>query len=58
MSAKSQQMPQTSPRFARARAFWQARVPWQRRFLTVVAVLVAWPFVMTLVYGVVPPPVS
>jgi monofunctional glycosyltransferase len=32
--------------------------PWPRRALRVLAVLAAWPIVMTLVYAVVPPPVS
>ncbi|MGQ0485541.1 MAG: monofunctional biosynthetic peptidoglycan transglycosylase [Hyphomicrobiales bacterium] len=32
--------------------------PWPRRALYVLAVLAAWPIVMTLVYAVVPPPVS
>ena len=34
------------------------RSPWPRRLLTAMAVLVAWPLVMTLVYAIVPPPVS
>lgn len=45
-------------RFPRLAAFWERRKPWQRRVLLVLAALVAWPFVMTVVYGVVPPPVS
>lgn len=45
-------------RFQRLRDFWAARTLWQRRVLTVLGVMVAWPFVMTLVYGVVPPPIS
>ncbi len=32
--------------------------PWPRRALWVLAVLAAWPIVMTLVYTVVPPPIS
>jgi monofunctional glycosyltransferase len=32
--------------------------PWPRRALRVLAVLALWPIVMTLVYAVVPPPVS
>jgi len=32
--------------------------PWPRRLLYVTAFLAAWPFVMTLVYAIVPPPIS
>lgn len=45
-------------RVPRAWAFWQRRSRWQRRFFLALAVVVAWPFVMTFVYAIVPPPVS
>ncbi|MBL8791965.1 MAG: monofunctional biosynthetic peptidoglycan transglycosylase [Rhizobiales bacterium] len=45
-------------RLQRFWTFWDARSVWQRRVLAVLAFLVAWPVVGTLVYGVVPPPVS
>jgi monofunctional biosynthetic peptidoglycan transglycosylase len=45
-------------RFPRLRAFWERRSRWQRRVLVAAATVIAWPFVMTLVYGIVPPPVS
>jgi monofunctional biosynthetic peptidoglycan transglycosylase len=34
------------------------RSRWQRRVLMGLAAMIAWPFVMTVVYGVVPPPFS
>lgn len=37
---------------------WNALGPWPRRGLKALAVIVALPFVLTLVYAVVPPPVS
>lgn len=43
---------------SRFKSFWSRRSLWQRRGLKLAAVLAAWPFVMTIVYGVVPPPVS
>lgn len=58
MAAKSQQTETASPRFARARAFWAARTTWQRRVLATIGAIIAWPIVMTFVYGVIPPPVS
>jgi monofunctional glycosyltransferase len=42
----------------RLKAFWFRRVPWQRWVLGILGCIVAWPIVMTLVYGVVPPPIS
>ena len=45
-------------RFQRFWTFWEARSVWQRRVLAVMAFLVAWPIVGTLIYGVIPPPVS
>jgi len=38
--------------------FWGLRSRWQRRALGVVGFLVAWPLVMTIIYGVVPVPIS
>jgi monofunctional glycosyltransferase len=58
MAAKSQQTAATTASRLNARAFWAARGPWQRRALKAMAVIIAWPFVMTFVYGVVPPPIS
>ncbi len=45
-------------RFPRLAVFWEKRSLWQRRLLMGLAAVIAWPFVMTIVYGVVPPPVS
>ena len=42
----------------RLKAFWSRRVPWQRWSLSILAGMFVWPFVMTLVYGIVPPPIS
>ena len=58
MPTKSQQTQLSPTRMARARDFWERRTTWQRRLFTVLAIIVAWPFVMTFVYGVLPPPVS
>ena len=49
---------QPIPAMARARAWTLGLRPWQRRLLYATAFLVAWPVVMTLVYALVPPPVS
>ena len=38
--------------------FWHARSRWQRWLLGIIGCMIIWPIVMTLVYGVVPPPVS
>jgi monofunctional glycosyltransferase len=38
--------------------FWIARTQWQRWVLGVLGCIALWPFVMTLIYGVVPPPIS
>ena len=43
---------------ARLKGFWGRRSRWQRWVLGVMVCIIAWPFVMTLVYGVLPPPVS
>jgi monofunctional biosynthetic peptidoglycan transglycosylase len=45
-------------RLARLKAFWRTRSTWQQRALMAVGAVIAWPIVMTIVYGVVPPPVS
>jgi monofunctional glycosyltransferase len=42
----------------RLKIFWSARVRWQRWALGIAGCIVAWPIVMTLVYGIIPPPVS
>jgi monofunctional glycosyltransferase len=42
----------------RWKAFWQRRKIWQRWALGIAGFIVAWPIVMTVVYAVVPPPVS
>lgn len=39
-------------------SFWQARTRWQQWVLGILGCILAWPIVMTLVYGVVPPPIS
>ncbi len=39
-------------------SFWQGRPRWLRRTAWVILAVVAWPLVMTVVYGFVPPPVS
>lgn len=41
-----------------AKNFWAARKAWQRWVLGVMAAIIAWPIVMTLIYAFVPPPVS
>jgi monofunctional glycosyltransferase len=38
--------------------FWKLRSRWQRWAIGISGCVIAWPFVMTLVYGVLPPPVS
>jgi monofunctional glycosyltransferase len=58
MATKSQQTPMRVTRFARVSSFWERRSVWQRRGLTALGVVLAWPIVMTLVFGVVPPPIS
>jgi monofunctional glycosyltransferase len=55
MTAESQPMP-TKNRTARAR--WAALKRWQRWLAIGLAVVVGWPFLMTLVYAVVPPPIT
>jgi monofunctional glycosyltransferase len=42
----------------RLKTFWANRSRWQRWALGICGCFIAWPFVMTLVYGVVPPPAS
>jgi monofunctional biosynthetic peptidoglycan transglycosylase len=42
----------------RIKDFWNKRVRWQRRVLAIVGFIVAWPIVMTFVYGIVPPPIT
>ena len=42
----------------RLKSFWGRRSRWQRWVLGIVGAIIAWPIVMTLVYGVLPPPVS
>jgi monofunctional biosynthetic peptidoglycan transglycosylase len=42
----------------RWRIFWRGRSLWQKRGLILAAVVAGWPLVMTLVYAVVPPPIS
>ena len=42
----------------RLTTFWRGRKRWQQWAMSIVAIIVAWPLVMTLVYGVLPPPVS
>ena len=42
----------------RLKAFWSRRVRWQRWVLGILGFMIAWPLVMTLVYGVVPPPIT
>ncbi len=50
---------QTQQRLSyRANRFWLRRNRWQRIVLGVMLVLVGWPIVMTVIYSVVPPPVS
>jgi monofunctional glycosyltransferase len=57
-------MPRESPlisaktRFERVRTLWAKAGRWQRRITLVLAVVIAWPIVMTVVYAVVPPPFS
>jgi monofunctional glycosyltransferase len=40
------------------KVFWSLRSRWQRWVLGIAGAMVAWPLVMTLVYGVVPVPIS
>jgi monofunctional biosynthetic peptidoglycan transglycosylase len=40
------------------RDFWYARAPWQKWLIGIVAAIILWPFLMTFVYAVVPPPFS
>ncbi len=42
----------------RLKTFWNNRKPWQRWAMGIAGCIVAWPIVMTLVYGIVPPPVT
>ncbi|MDE2445499.1 MAG: monofunctional biosynthetic peptidoglycan transglycosylase [Alphaproteobacteria bacterium] len=42
----------------RLKGFWQRCSTWQKWVLRILGFLLAWPVVMTLVYAVVPPPVS
>ena len=42
----------------RLKAFWSKRVPWQRWSLSILGCMFTWPIVMTLVYGIVPPPIT
>ncbi len=44
--------------FENIKNFWRLRSRWQRWALGVVGFIVLWPLVMTLVYGVVPVPIS
>ncbi len=49
----------SSPSFkARLAAFWEGRSRWQRWLLGIIGCIIAWPIIMTLLYAVVPPPVS
>ncbi len=40
------------------KAFWNRRQRWQKWLLAICGWVLAWPLVMTVVYGVVPVPVS
>jgi monofunctional glycosyltransferase len=40
------------------KTFWASRPRWQKWLMGVVGCIAAWPIVMTLVYGVLPPPIS
>jgi monofunctional glycosyltransferase len=42
----------------RLKTFWAARKKWQRWVLGICGGLVVWPIVMTLVYAVLPPPIT
>ncbi len=42
----------------RLKDFWSRRSRWQRWVLGIIGCIATWPLVMTLVYGVVPPPAS
>jgi monofunctional glycosyltransferase len=42
----------------RLEIFWQNRNRWQRWALGIAGCMVAWPILMTFVYGFVPPPIS
>lgn len=48
-------MAETHPR---NRERWRKLARWKRWLLTALGLLVAWPFVMTLVYTVLPPPIT
>lgn len=43
---------------ARLKTFWKKRARWQRWLIGILSAIILWPILMTLVYGVVPPPVS
>lgn len=43
---------------SRLKDFWGKRSRWQRWCLSILGCIVAWPIIMTLVYSVLPPPVS
>lgn len=55
MTVETQPMP-GKPRSARFS--WKALRRWQRILFATLAFLVAWPFVMTLIYAVLPPPIT
>jgi monofunctional glycosyltransferase len=42
----------------RLNRFWNARKSWQRWVLGIAGCMLVWPIIMTLVYGIVPPPIS
>jgi monofunctional biosynthetic peptidoglycan transglycosylase len=42
----------------RIKTFWHARKRWQQWVLGIAGCIIAWPIVMTLVYGIVPPPIT
>jgi monofunctional glycosyltransferase len=52
MAAKSQSTA------AKAKNRWSGVTRWKRITVTILALLIAWPVVMTLVYTVVPPPIT
>jgi monofunctional glycosyltransferase len=58
MDAKSQQLPLPAPRLARVKDFWAARSRWQKVVIGLGLFSVGWPLVMTLVYALVPPPIT
>lgn len=43
---------------AQLSAFWQRRQVWQRWVMGIAGCVVAWPIVMTIIYAVIPPPIS